>query len=80
VATNDSISWLTTFWYWRTRVANSKGVNKGRFGSVTNAVNGVLECNNGKFKKKARKRFEIYKKVLIAFNVKEKADETGCYN
>ena len=57
-----------------------KGVNTNRFGSVTNAVNGQLECKNGKYKQKARKRFEIYKKVLVAFNVKEKADETGCYN
>ena len=57
-----------------------KGVKNGRFGAVTNAVNGKLECNNGINKDRAKKRFEIYKKILLAFNVKQKPDETGCYN
>lgn len=47
---------------------------------MTNAVNGILECNNGKYRYKAKKRFEIYKKIHLAFNLKERIDETGCYN
>jgi len=56
------------------------GVKSGKFGSVTNAVNGQLECRNGLNQDRAKKRFEIYKKLLHAFNVNKKADETGCYS
>ena len=43
-------------------------------------INGELECGNGPNVRKARKRFEIYKNILKAFNVNEEPKESGCYN
>ena len=51
----------------------------GQFGAATNAINGGLECR-GSLQYKARKRFEIYKKVLTAFKITTVPNETGCYN
>ncbi len=52
----------------------------GYFGAATNAINGGLECR-GDYKDRAKQRFEIYKRVLIAFNIPpNKAIENGCYN
>ena len=41
---------------------------------------GILECDNGPNVKKARVRFDLYKKILVAFNVDETPNEHGCYN
>ena len=82
VASNDEIAWATAFWYWRTSVIGGQygqGVKNGQFGSSTNAINGALECR-GSNGDKARKRFEIYKKVLVAFNIYSTPNESGCYN
>lgn len=41
VAKRDDIAWQTAFWYWGTRVHNQPGVQQGRFGATTKAINGV---------------------------------------
>ena len=82
VASNDAIAWATAFWFWKVNVIGGpygSGVKNGQFGSSTNAINGGLECR-GANSDKARKRFEIYKKVLLAFNINTVPNETGCYN
>ena len=78
VASNDEIAWSTAFWYWRTRVGINDQVKQGWFGTSTLLING-MECS-GSLIDKAKKRFEIYKIVLTAFNVNETPIENGCYN
>ena len=79
VSANDNIAWSVSFWYWKVNVHSRPGVSSGQFGVTTNAINGGLECS-GPYQDKARKRFDIYKKVLTAFNINEAAIESGCYN
>jgi chitinase len=79
VALNDNIAWAVSFWYWKKNVHSRPGVSSGQFGVTTNAINGALECS-GPYQDKARKRFDIYKKVLAAFGINEVAIESGCYN
>ncbi|KAJ1969351.1 hypothetical protein H4R35_006163 [Dimargaris xerosporica] len=63
--------------YWKTRVHNQPGVSEGKFGVTTNAINGKLECG-GPNSATAAKRFEIYKKVLAAFQLNQTPDPSGC--
>lgn len=81
VATDENLAWDTAFWYWRTNVGCLAAVKNGHFGASTRAINGALECNpGGKHQDVARKRFEIYKNVLLQFGVNETPIECGCYN
>jgi predicted chitinase len=77
VASNDEIAWSTAFWYWRARVGINEQVKQGWFGTSTRLINGI-ECFGNQ--EKARVRFNIYKIVLLNFNVNETAIENGCYN
>jgi len=53
----------------------------GQFGYATRAVNGGIECgSNPANPTAARNRYQIYKKVLLAFNINSAPIETGCYN
>ena len=79
VAQNDEICWAVSFWFWKDRVHYRSGVSEGQFGVTTRAINGGLECGNGPNVQTAKKRFEIYKRVLLAFNINESPIETGCY-
>ncbi len=54
-------------------------LNSNQFGSATNAINGPVECR-GSNTDKAIARFNIYKKVLIAFSINTTPNEHGCYN
>ena len=78
VATNDDIAWAVSFWFWKTNVHSLPGVSDGEFGVTTKAINGALECSGSNYDT-AKKRFEIYKIVLTAFNIDEEANENGCY-
>ena len=81
VASDDNIAWSTAFWFWKTNVIGGQygqAVKRGQFGASTNAINGGLECR-GNNQDKAKKRFKMYKKILIAFNIQTRPDETGCY-
>jgi hypothetical protein len=80
VADIESLSWGTAFWFWRKNVGKSDLVKKGYFGASTKIINGGLECNGGPNQDKARKRYEIYKKVLKEFKINETPIENGCYN
>ena len=42
-------------------------------------INGELECDQGPNVKKAKYRFDLYKKILKEFNVQETPNESGCY-
>ena len=79
VAYKENVAWATAFWYWRTRVGINNLVKQGFFGSSTKAINGALECN-GSNSNKSLARFNIYKNVLIAFEINETPNERGCYN
>lgn len=78
VSTSENVAWATALWYWKSRVAVNANVQKFWFGASTQAINGALECTG--WNEKARKRFDIYKKVLLAFNVSDEPIENGCYN
>lgn len=80
VADDDEIAWATAFWFWKANVGYHPGVELGEFGVTTLCINGVLECNNGPNVNKAKLRFQIYSKILKAFNIDEKPIETGCYS
>ncbi|RWS12428.1 hypothetical protein B4U79_06478, partial [Dinothrombium tinctorium] len=79
VADDERVAWATAFWYWRTRVRNQPNVLRFWFGATTNAINGGLECR-GPNQHIARKRFEMYKRVLRACNIHATPIERGCYN
>ncbi|RWS07222.1 Lysozyme-like domain-containing protein [Dinothrombium tinctorium] len=79
VADDEQVAWATAFWFWKRNVHNAPGVQEGKFGVTTRKINGAFECK-GQYKDRARRRFKIYKKILIDFNIKEKANEKGCYN
>jgi predicted chitinase len=80
VADTESLSWGTAFWFWRKNVGKNASVRSGYFGASTKIINGGLECGGGAYQDKARKRYEIYKKVLKEFRVNEIPIENGCYN
>ncbi|PVZ97019.1 hypothetical protein BB558_005300 [Smittium angustum] len=73
----EDISWDVSFWYWMKFVHEGFLQNKG-FGTATNMINGALECR-GEYKDKAKKRYEIYKKILQAFDTNAEPNEEGCY-
>ncbi|KAJ1918108.1 hypothetical protein H4219_002830 [Mycoemilia scoparia] len=79
VATDDNVSWQVSFCFWAENVHNAAGVQDGKFGAATKAINGALECNGGGAVDKAKKRYEIYKKVLAVFDSGSTPDESGCY-
>ena len=67
-------------WFWKTRVAPRWGVQKYNFGDATMAINGGWECS-GPYQYKAKLRYNIYKNILIAFNMNNVTPiEYGCYN
>ncbi|RNA42025.1 chitinase 4-like [Brachionus plicatilis] len=75
IAENDDVSWATAFWFWKTNVGYYSGVEQGKFGVTTKAINGALECS-GSDSRIAKSRFKIYSKVLNAFNINEHPDES----
>ena len=54
-----------------------RGVQNGQFGYSTLRINGALECG-GNAGELARRRFQLYTKVLLAFGLKDEPDPTGC--
>lgn len=80
VAREEQMSWNTAFSYWKRQVHNFPGVQQGRFGASTRAINGQQEeCQgNGKNANKSRQRFQIYKVVFRAFGLSGSPDENGC--
>jgi predicted chitinase len=78
VGRDEVLSWATAAWFWKKNV--HKVTNSGRFGLTTKAINGALECGKGPNVKKARIRFQKYRKVFKAFGLSGKPLEGGCYN
>ncbi|OLY82172.1 Acidic endochitinase SP2 [Smittium mucronatum] len=79
VSASEEASWAVSFWFWKAIVKTNADVAKFHFGAATNMINGALECR-GAYGDKARKRFEIYKKVLAVFAPGTTPIESGCYN
>ncbi|RWS20089.1 hypothetical protein B4U80_11450, partial [Leptotrombidium deliense] len=79
VSDDENVAWATALWYWKTRVRNQPNVLNFWFGATTNAIIGALECRGG-YQHLARKRFDMYKMVLLALNIHAKPNERGCYN
>ncbi|OMH82722.1 Acidic endochitinase SP2 [Zancudomyces culisetae] len=79
VATNEQVAWDVSFWFWKNIVRVDPGVQAGKFGASTNKINGALECR-GEHTDKAKKRFQLYTKMLAIIDPSSKADEHGCYN
>ncbi|ODM90353.1 Chitinase 4 [Orchesella cincta] len=77
VATDDKIAWQTAFWFWGDRVHTQPGVQQGRFGASTEAINGGLECSRPG-NAQAQKRFQIYGNVTRAFGLNGAGDSSGC--
>ncbi|KAJ1680405.1 hypothetical protein EV182_000060 [Spiromyces aspiralis] len=80
VADDDNIAWKVSFCYWAERVHSAPGVQDGEFGAATKAINGALECGSGSAVDKAKKRFEIYQKVLAVFDPSSTPNPAGCYS
>lgn len=78
VSTDEDIAWWTSFWFWRRKVHPVDEVQEGQFGYSTLKINGGQECgeNAGWL---AKRRFRLYVKTLLAFNLDEEADPKGCY-
>jgi hypothetical protein len=66
-------------WFWKKRVAPRALVQKYYFGDSTMAINGGWECGSAQYANKAKRRFVLYNRTLIAFNVKDTPIEAGCY-
>ncbi|XP_017492178.1 PREDICTED: endochitinase At2g43620-like [Rhagoletis zephyria] len=76
VARDEDAAWGTAFWFWKVHVHNRAGVRAHHFGDATRAING-MECT-GRMPA-AHKRFDIYRKVLVAFHIHEGANGSGCW-
>ncbi|CAL8128785.1 unnamed protein product [Orchesella dallaii] len=68
VAQDDRLAWQTAFWFWGERVHNQAGVQQGRFGASTRAINGGLECS-APGNAQAQARFRLYGNVRRAFGL-----------
>ena len=79
VATDETVAWGVSFWYWKDMVKPSLGTSN-HFGLSTKAINGSLECGSGPNTDRAKKRFQVYTEVLKVFDSSQTAVETGCYN
>lgn len=77
VAQDDSLAWKTAFWFWSKNVHDAAGVQQGRFGASTKAINGGLECS-APGNQQAQKRYEMYGKVRAAFGLSGPGDASGC--
>lgn len=75
VATDDEVSWKTTFWLWARRVHTRVGVSQGKFGATTRALNG-WECSPGNPKPKIR--YHIYMNVRKALGLPGHGSPAGC--
>lgn len=80
VASNETLSWNTAFWFWKVNVHSAPGVADGQFGSTTKAINGALECANSAGNAIAKTRFVIYGKIRAAWGLEGAGNEKGCYN
>nr|ALV66648.1 putative endochitinase 3 [Melittobia sp. EOM-2016] len=78
VATNKKYAMLVSVWFWDARVRPVLG-SSNQFGRTTKAINGG-ECKYPKYHSRAQNRWKIYLKVAEAFSIKNKAEESGCYN
>ena len=76
----QQLAWLTAYWFWKKNIHSKTSISLGYFGASTKIINGYIECGRGRKENKAKKRFELYKKVMKAFNLMEKPIENGCYN
>ncbi|OMJ10015.1 Acidic endochitinase SP2 [Smittium culicis] len=83
VATNETINWKVTAWYWQKYVHSVPQVLLGYFGYSTKAINGPIECSldsEASNVQKAKNRFLVYKHVLKEFAPNEYPIEAGCYS
>lgn len=78
VASNDECAWGVSFWFWDTNVHTAPGVQQGKFGAATNAINGPLECKQKSNPTAVQKRNANYAKCLKAFGINETPDTSGC--
>jgi len=78
VANNVNLAWQSALWYWCDRVQPVLG-DSNAFGLTTKVINGGIECSSPD-DPEAKNRFKIYKAVLKALNIREEANEEGCYN
>lgn len=77
VAENLELSWGSALWYWETRVKTAIGQGQ-EFGKTTRAINGALECD-GRNTKLAKKRYDLYMRILSALDIQANPIESGCY-
>ena len=81
VAEDDEIAMQVSVWYWTTVVRPALAGRKNEFGVTTNAINGAIECGRNRPRHpKAVKRYQIYRKVAEALDIRNPARENGCYN
>jgi predicted chitinase len=78
VATNDEYSWAVSFWFWDANVHDAPGVQQGKFGAATNAINGPLECVQKSNPTAVQKRNDNYAKCLKDFGINDTPDTSGC--
>ena len=79
VEKDDKIAWSVAFWFWKTKVSSNENVKNGhQFGASTYQINGMDECRGSNFDA-AKLRFSKYLQTLIAFNIGEAPNESGCY-
>lgn len=77
VAREEQLAWNTAFSYWKRSVHDAAGVQQGKFGAATNAINGALECNGAGSGTPAI-RFQRYQKIYSIFGLSGSPDASGC--
>ena len=78
VAQEEELAWGAAFWFWRAHMHRDRRIQSGLFGFSTLKLNGDQECGkNANWLSK--RRFRLYTNVLLAFNMSERPDPTGCY-
>jgi predicted chitinase len=78
VASKDHYAWAVSFWFWDANVHNAPGVQQGKFGAATNAINGPLECVQKSNPSAVQKRNDNYGNCLKAFGISDAPDTSGC--
>ncbi|KAL6121222.1 Endochitinase [Nucleospora cyclopteri] len=79
VAKDLKIAMAVSIWFWKKKVEPFINGNSGHFGYSTNAINGKMECGEGKYVYRAKKRYQIYVEIAKEMNLEKIADEFGCY-
>jgi len=83
VATDDTLAWCTTAFFWKTKVHDDRGCPSCDLGATIHAINAAQECEGGNEfsetnRKKAQNRWCYYAAFYRAYANEWPNDDTNC--